>query len=321
MVKKSKIMQKLLDAIFEMELSKEEALAVVSEFVNRYKLEMADCFPKENAAFLDFAKQVKEQIMPVYDSVKHLAELCDVDVETLTPKSPITEIEGEVKAGENTENPTPSEPTVSSANKKGYSKNGKKLGRPKKVVVEAEKVEETESESVGEIVEPQPSASIEEKTDELGTEQEKSFEEEVEALKFGKEYSLDALYMYKDRFVRTNRVLTEARAIGVFIPYLSRGGNKEFILYYTDEYPGLTKRVALAYARNKLPAYNGVKWKIKENIHDASIKAVLPELNILLKKMGGDKFEGRYQDPHETYFGENSMTDKKIRYVCEVVES
>lgn len=318
MVKKSKIMQKLLDAIFEMELSKEEALAVVSEFVNRYKLEMADCFPKENAAFLDFAKQVKEQIMPVYDSVKHLAELCDVDVEALIPKPAVTEIDGEIKEGETAENLAPSEPAVT---KKGYSKNGKKLGRPKKVVVEAEKVEETESESVGEIVEPQPSASIEEKTDELGTEQEKSFEEEVEALKFGKEYSLDALYMYKDRFVRTNRVLTEARAIGVFIPYLSRGGNKEFILYYTDEYPGLTKRVALAYARNKLPAYNGVKWKIKENIHDASIKAVLPELNILLKKMGGDKFEGRYQDPHETYFGENSMTDKKIRYVCEVVES
>lgn len=317
MVKKSKIMQKLLDAIFELELSKEEALAVVSEFINRYKLEMADCFPKENAAFVDFAKQVKEQIMPAYVSLKQLAEFCEVDTSALLQTTPVIKNEEEVKDKGETETPE-SSPVIP---QKGYSKNGKKLGRPKKVVVKEEKAEETESEPVGEIVASQPTVQIEEKPDEPETEPEKSFEEEVEALKFGKEYSLYALYMYKDRFVRTNRVLTEARAIGVFIPYLRRDGNKEFILYYTDEYPGLTKRVALAYARNKLPAYNGVKWKIKENIHDASIKAVLPELNMLLKKMGGDKFEGHYQDPHETYFGENSMTDKKIRYVCEVAES
>ncbi|MBP3546871.1 MAG: hypothetical protein J6K16_07080 [Alphaproteobacteria bacterium] len=317
MVKKSKIMQKLLDAIFELELSKEEALATVSEFINRYKLEMADCFPKENAAFVDFAKQVKEQIMPAYVSLKQLAEFCEVDTSALLSTAPIIKDEEEVKDKGETEAPESSPATP----QKGYSKNGKKLGRPKKVVVKVEKAEEVESEPVGEIVAPQPTVQIEEKPDEPETEPEKSFEEEVEALKFGKEYSLYALYMYKDRFVRTNRVLTEARAIGVFIPYLRRDGNKEFILYYTDEYPGLTKRVALAYARNKLPAYNGVKWKIKENIHDASIKAVLPELNMLLKKMGGDKFEGHYQDPHETYFGENSMTDKKIRYVCEVAES
>ncbi len=317
MVKKSKIMQKLLDAIFELELSKEEALATVSEFINRYKLEMADCFPKENAAFVDFAKQVKEQIMPAYVSLKQLAEFCEVDTSALLSTAPVIKDEEEVKDKGETEAPESSPATP----QKGYSKNGKKLGRPKKVVVKVEKAEETESEPVGEIVAPQPTVQIEEKPDEPETEPEKSFEEEVEALKFGKEYSLYALYMYKDRFVRTNRVLTEARAIGVFIPYLRRDGNKEFILYYTDEYPGLTKRVALAYARNKLPAYKGVKWKIKENIHDASIKAVLPELNMLLKKMGGDKFEGHYQDPHETYFGENSMTDKKIRYVCEVAES
>lgn len=317
MVKKSKIMQKLLDAIFELELSKEEALATVSEFINRYKLEMADCFPKENAAFVDFAKQVKEQIMPAYVSLKQLAEFCEVDTSALLSTAPVIKDEEEVKDKGETEAPESSPATP----QKGYSKNGKKLGRPKKVVVKVEKAEEVESEPVGEIVASQPTVQIEEKPDEPETEPEKSFEEEVEALKFGKEYSLYALYMYKDRFVRTNRVLTEARAIGVFIPYLRRDGNKEFILYYTDEYPGLTKRVALAYARNKLPAYNGVKWKIKENIHDASIKAVLPELNMLLKKMGGDKFEGHYQDPHETYFGENSMTDKKIRYVCEVAES
>ena len=317
MVKKSKIMQKLLDAIFELELSKEEALATVSEFINRYKLEMADCFPKENAAFVDFAKQVKEQIKPAYVSLKQLAEFCEVDTSALLSTAPVIKDEEEVKDKGEAEAPESSPATP----QKGYSKNGKKLGRPKKVVVKVEKAEEVESEPVGEIVASQPTVQIEEKPDEPETEPEKSFEEEVEALKFGKEYSLYALYMYKDRFVRTNRVLTEARAIGVFIPYLRRDGNKEFILYYTDEYPGLTKRVALAYARNKLPAYNGVKWKIKENIHDASIKAVLPELNMLLKKMGGDKFEGHYQDPHETYFGENSMTDKKIRYVCEVAES
>ena len=111
MVKKSKIMQKLLDAIFELELSKEEALATVSEFINRYKLEMADCFPKENAAFVDFAKQVKEQIMPAYVSLKQLAEFCEVDTSALLSTAPIIKDEEEVKDKGETEAPESSPAT------------------------------------------------------------------------------------------------------------------------------------------------------------------------------------------------------------------
>lgn len=84
-----------------------------------------------------------------------------------------------------------------------------------------------------------------------------SFEEEVEQLKYGREYTLDALYLYKGKMARTNRVMSDARPLGVFIPHLRRCGYAEFLLYYTGESAGLTVSMAESYARNKLPEYKG----------------------------------------------------------------
>lgn len=206
--------------------------------------------------------------------------------------------------------------------RKGYSKNGKRLGRPPRKSVPAAGISDPdpdEHEAVS--AEAEHSVKVEDtaQTDKLSVKEEPvSFEEEVEQLKYGREYTLDALYLYKGKMVRTNRVMSDARPLGVFIPHLRRCGYTEFLLYYTDEAAGLTVSMAESYARNKLPEYEGQRWKIKEPWYDSAIKEVLEEANILLKKMGGDKFEGKYFNPRETYYGCNADVNRKFRYVCDV---
>lgn len=218
----------------------------------------------------------------------------------------------------------PSESVVSQepVPRKGYSKNGKRLGRPPRrntPAAETSDPDPDKHEAVSAEAEHSVKAEDTVQTDEVPVREEPvSFEEEVEQLKYGREYTLDALYLYKGKMVRTNRVMSDARPLGVFIPHLRRCGYTEFLLYYTDESAGLTVSMAESYARNKLPEYQGQHWKIKEPWYDSAVKEVLEEANILLKKMGGDKFEGKYFNPQETYYGCNADVNRKFRYVCDV---
>lgn len=223
-----------------------------------------------------------------------------------------------------TERSASSETIVSqqSVPRKGYSKNGKRLGRPPRKntpAAETSGFDPDKHEAVSAEAEHSVKAEDTVQTDEVPVREEPvSFEEEVEQLKYGREYTLDALYLYKGKMVRTNRVMSDARPLGVFIPHLRRCGYTEFLLYYTDESAGLTVSMAESYARNKLPEYQGQHWKIKEPWYDSAVKEVLEEANILLKKMGGDKFEGKYFNPQETYYGCNADVNRKFRYVCDV---
>lgn len=65
--------------------------------------------------------------------------------------------------------------------------------------------------------EPKANSSVAENDASSG--KELSFEEEVKKLKYGREYSLDALYSYKGRLIHTNRVMTDALPVGIFIPH------------------------------------------------------------------------------------------------------
>lgn len=218
----------------------------------------------------------------------------------------------------------PSENVVSqqSAPRKGYSKNGKRLGRPPRKNTPAAETSGPDTDKHDAVsIEAEHPVKAEDivQTNKAAVKEEPvSFEEEVEQLKYGREYTLDALYLYKGKMVRTNRVMSDARPLGVFIPHLRRCGYTEFLLYYTDESAGLTVSMAESYARNKLPEYQGQHWKIKEPWYDSAVKEVLEEANILLKKMGGDKFEGKYFNPRETYYGCNADVNRKFRYVCDV---
>lgn len=218
----------------------------------------------------------------------------------------------------------PSESVVSQepVPRKGYSKNGKRLGRPPRrntPAAETSDPDPDKHEAVSAEVEHPVKAEDTVQTNKVAVKEEPvSFEEEVEQLKYGREYTLDALYLYKGKMVRTNRVMSDARPLGIFIPHLRRCGYTEFLLCYTDESAGLTVSMAESYARNKLPEYQGQRWKIKEPWYDSAVKEVLEEANVLLRKMGGDKFEGKYFNPQETYYGCNADVNRKFRYVCDV---
>lgn len=297
MKEKKAVLLGLLDVIEALEPSREDIAATVKEMAKRFALAPSEFFPQE------------EPERQSADAVKT----------SVSESEPVSE--------------------ASVPQRKGFSKNGKRLGRPPKNASQAILLPAASESAVGRkvsvSVEPaavdcpvvktqaaavktEPKANSSAAENDAFSGKELSFEEEVEKLKYGREYSLDALYSYKGRLIRTNRVMADALPVGIFIPHLRRCGYKEFILYYADESAGLTVNMAKSYARNRLPEYEGQRWKIKEDWYDGAVKEVLDEANVLLKKMGGDKFEGKYFSPNVSYYGQNADVNRKFRYVCDV---
>ena len=132
----------------------------------------------------------------------------------------------------------------------------------------------------------------------------------------GKEYSMDILYRWRDRMVVSDRVLQEGTPLGVFVPYNRKALEYEkFVLYFCDEISGLPLNKAEAYARSKLPAYKGEKWKVLDSWQIEAAGQAQPELNRILKKIGGDPFAGSYLTPKTVHY--HKMPDK-IRYAVNV---
>lgn len=337
----------LLDVIEVLGLSHEEIVLVAKEMVERFALTPAECFPQqktsatnaENTGKVEQSEQ--SSVVPRKGFSKNGKRLGRPPREKITPSvSDDTKVSAVSEKAVKTEPSAQSSPTEAKEQKpyvftrKGYSKNGVRLGRPPKDSSRARLLPPVPkgTDDKGETVSVVPEKPLTAEVSAAGVEQNSlapiekavektkpvSFEEEVENLKYGREYSLDALYMYKGRMVRTNRVMSDARPLGIFIPHLRRCGYREFLLYYADESAGLTRNMADAYARNKLPKYQNQQWKIKEPWYDGAIKEVLEEANMLLKKMGGDKFEGKYFNPADSYFAQVDLTCK-FRYVCDVL--
>ena len=127
---------------------------------------------------------------------------------------------------------------------------------------------------------------------------------------------MDILYRWKKRLVVSNRVMQDATPLGIFVPYKRRAaGYARFILAATDEIAGLPVSKAQKYARNQLPPYEGEKWDVLNSWQIEAAKQAQPELNQMLKKVGGDPFVGLYLAPKSVNYHE--MPDK-IRYAVNV---
>lgn len=241
-------------------------------------------------------------------------------------------------AGEKKGGASAAEETPLPVPRKGYSRNGKKLGRPcKRKTVENENAavsEQTKTEEESELPVPAETATEtvpgpqEPARPESGGDSpvenpavdEDGFtaaeREEIEKLKMGKEYSMDILYRWRDRMVVSDRVLQEGTPLGVFVPYNRKALEYEkFVLYFCDEISGLPLNKAEAYARSKLPAYKGEKWKVLDSWQIEAAGQAQPELNRILKKIGGDPFVGSYLTPKTVHY--HKMPDK-IRYAVNV---
>ncbi len=220
----------------------------------------------------------------------------------------------------------PAEPV--SLTPKGYSKYGKKLGRPKKQRSETAEKPTSKSQADKKAKpaakpKPKPAAPIAESSVALKPVDEAppTEEELIERLKFGKPYTYDLLYLVKSAYVRSPfKLRNEAGVspVGVVIPYTHQNEPYEIVVYYTDETAAIPLNTAQKYAKNKLLPYKEVSWRVKEAGDDAHIRPVLSEINEIFKKMGGDAFKGNYIDGRGGYYGQKVDLQHKIRYVCDI---
>ena len=320
MEKEEKALSLLLDAIETFGFSKEVHIKFVQELIKRLNLSIDDCFPENKLSSL---------LSAASDICSKLGESLTAAQKTVVSK----------------------QSTAKQSAKKGYSRSGKKLGRPKKVKQEEYKPEEKKEQNL----KPDPLPASENKSDkqpdplpafenkgDKNPEQSPRFEtrgsrlipvrkskaqvvelrelteeekQEVEKLKMGKEYSNDILYVWRNLFVTSNRVLQEAQPLGVFVTYQRKTLDYDkFVLYLMDEMKGLPISKAIAYARSILPEYHGKKWKILDRWQIEAIKQAQPELNQLLRKIGGEGFSGNYRTEDDS----NWKSTDKIRYAVNV---
>lgn len=331
-----------------MELPKEVYAGFAREMMTRAGLSLDDCFPADQTAlFLKNVRNKCDELFRLTESSPFSAAAAEIlpsaSEKTETEEMPLEDENGIVGyvlgAGEKKGGASAAEETPLPVLRKGYSRNGKKLGRPcKRKTVENENPavsEQTKTEEESALPVPaEPSAETKTGPQEAArTESERPLSsageaavdedgftaaerEEIEKLKMGKEYSMDILYRWRDRMVVSDRVLQEGTPLGVFVPYNRKALEYEkFVLYFCDEISGLPLNKAEAYARSKLPAYKGEKWKVLDSWQIEAAGQAQPELNRILKKIGGDPFAGSYLTPKTVHY--HKMPDK-IRYAVNV---
>ncbi len=345
MSNEKEVLYHLLDTIQLMELPREVYAEFAREMITRLGLSLEDCFSVgETTQFLQNIREKCKDLISLTEmlpSVLALAAAVPAVPAVVREVSETGEIPLEDENGvigcviRTEEKPETAEEARVSAYPKGYSRNGKKLGRPRKPPKAAASKENNADEEEDKPVDNEVIVSdtvTEQQNDEKGevapaeTPSEKSAADEdaltaeelqeIENLKMGREYSMDILYCWRNRMVVSNRVLQEGTPLGVFIPYNRKAVEYEkFILYVTDEISGLPLSKASSYARSKLPAYKGEKWKVLDTWQIEAAKQAQPELNRILKKIGGDPFVGSYLVPKVVNY--HKMPDK-IRYALNV---
>ena len=338
MADEKKVLSSLLEAILQMELPKEVYAGFAREMMTRAGLSLDDCFPADQTAlFLKNVRNKCDELFRLTESSPFSAAAAEIlpsaSEKTETEEMPLEDENGIVGyvlgAGEKKGGASAAEETLLPVPRKGYSRNGKKLGRPcKRKTVENENAAVSEQTKMEKETVPgpqEPARTESESVQPLSSAGEAAVDEdgftaaereEIEKLKMGKEYSMDILYRWRDRIVVSDRVLQEGTPLGVFVPYNRKALEYEkFVLYFCDEISGLPLNKAEAYARSKLPAYKGEKWKVLDSWQIEAAGQAQPELNRILKKIGGDPFVGSYLTPKTVHY--HKMPDK-IRYAVNV---
>lgn len=227
-----------------------------------------------------------------------------------------------------------------------FSKNGKRLGRPPKNAqlqpavnpaddtVDAETASETEEvvEATAEISASNdatkapviaavpsdngvPAAPVIDKTIRLVNAEDV---EGTEALKMGKRYDFAIIYKWAARlYVKSHYVLSGMYPEGVCVNYegIFKSDYTQFAISLTDEVPGVIMHQARAYAANKLPRFEGERWKVMDSIQQSMARKVSEDLNRLLNKLSGDPFRGKYIAGDR---GGVVMPGVKIRYAIDI---
>lgn len=214
---------------------------------------------------------------------------------------------------------------------KGYSKYGKKLGRPPRQKSVTEEISKTvqivaaKKTTVSTPAKVEPEAILPPVTpppvtpSSVTSPPEVVSQKQIDKLKYGKQYEYDLLYLVNNLYARSPFKLQEeagVKPVGVVVPYMHQNRPYEIVVYYADEQAKISLSVAQKYARNKLLPYKGRFWRVKKLTDDAFLRPVLSDINAIFKKMGGDELKGDYVDGRG--YGVNTKVDPKIRYVCNI---
>ena len=260
------------------------------------------------------------------------------DANTASFKTEVpTETEESLKPDIPPELPAPAESEIQIAPRKGYSKYGKKLGRPprrkseeetnkitpekkadrktQKVPASEKQTKKTSAEITSAVIEPTDISPPTVQPDEVT-------QDVIDRLKYGKEYEYDLLYLVDKLYARSRFKLREdagVKPVGVIIPYVHQNLPYEIVVYYADEHAIIPINIARKYAKSKLLPYKKMSWRIKNPSDDAHIRPVLATINEIFKKMGGDELKGTYVDGRgEQYYDTKIDALHKIRYVCNI---
>lgn len=142
--------------------------------------------------------------------------------------------------------------------------------------------------------------------------------EGAEALKMGKKYDFAIIYKWDSRlYVKSHYVLSGMYPEGVCINYEgnAKPGYTQFAISLADEVPGVLMRQAQAYAANKLPRFEGERWKVMDSIQQGTARKLSADLNRLLNKLSGDLFRGKYASGDRDNVLVPGM---KIRYAVDI---
>ena len=236
------------------------------------------------------------------------------------------------------------EPSAVTIYPKGYSANGKKLGRPRKekaadkgkVSVSAvEQPENEDARKVGSEPVQNPPAVVAEDVQAPvleKAEQQKPRENvfkaassrekrqssmpltkaEAASLEMGKVLPLKLVYKTGEGLYLSERILNSLNPEGVVVPYRING--KFFLLRIFDEVSAMSVQEAVAVAK-KRERINGKPWMLLTPQQKESCKAVQTELNEVIKKIGGDLFDGQYLTNPPSY---GNKSGQKIRFTVEL---
>lgn len=135
---------------------------------------------------------------------------------------------------------------------------------------------------------------------------------EAAALEMGKALPFKLLYKTKEGPYLSERVLNSLNPEGVVVPYRISG--KFFVLRIFEEAEVLSVKEAAACAK-KLERIGDKPWMLLTPQQKESCKAVKIELNEVIKKVGGDLFEGHYLTNPPSY---GNKPAQKIRFAVEL---
>lgn len=135
---------------------------------------------------------------------------------------------------------------------------------------------------------------------------------EAAALEMGKALPFKLLYKTKEGPYLSERVLNSLNPEGVVVPYRISG--RFFVLRIFEEAEVLSAKEAAACAK-KLERIGDKPWMLLTPQQKESCKAVKIELNEVIKKVGGDLFEGNYLTNPPSY---GNKPAQKIRFATEL---